>query len=388
VPDTIATTLMRAARRLSLALVVLVLGACGSPPASAPSATASVRPSAAASSAGIPVPAILAGFRDPAFAFDAPMSGEINVAGKTFSVLGQSSFRGDDSYSLLILDTPSGRQRTERIIAAGKTYTRSTETGPWFGSPGTTDSGNWGLAFRTVRTLTERSRLNYNGKEAHAFVTDDGALTASQLGIPTKGVASFAGAVTLFVDDPGNLLGFVVDAAWLQAGPGGAAIDASMSLDYSVMGNDPKIAAPDEVWTRVTSTRFGYSIGYPVDMQVTEGTGNKPDVFRYPDMFAVIARESAPGNGLLSTYVTTYIAASRRDMKVDPESQTDIVMAGHPGKALRYRFGAGHDQYAAVGLTVNGRNAYFVALFGHRGDEKVVDALLAEMIATFAIAGL
>src|SRR5437588_1974462 len=129
---------------------------------------------------------------------------------------------------------------------------------------------------------------------------------------------SVAGTITLFVDDPGNLLGFVVDAAWLQAGPGGAAIDASMSLDYSVMGNDPKIASPDRVWKRVTSTRFGYSIGYPVDMKLTEGTGNKPDVFRYPDMFGVIAQQSAPASGLLSTYVATYIAASRRDMKVDP----------------------------------------------------------------------
>jgi hypothetical protein len=367
-------------RRLVLPLVGLVLAACGSPIASAP-------PSAPPSPPPVSAAAILASFRDPAFAFEAHMSGEIKVANVTLPVSGKSSFRAGDSYSLLIINAKSGRQRTERIVAGATVYVRSTESGPWFSAPGPTDSGNWGAALARLGAITERNRLTYNSKRARAFITDAGALTASQLGIATRGVANVSGTMTLYVADAGELLGFVVDTAWKQAGPGGAAIDASMNLDYSVTAKDPTIAAPDEVWKRVTSTHFGYSIGFPVDMEVAEGIGSKPDVFRYPDMFAMVARQSGqPMAGLLSAYVTTYIDATYRELKVRPESQTDIVMAGHPGKALRYQFQAdGQYKYRVVGLTLDGRNGYFLAIFGHGGDEEVVDALFEEMIGTFTI---
>jgi hypothetical protein len=368
-------------RRL-LPLLVLVLAACGSPTATTP-ATAAPKPSATPVSAA----AILASFHDPAFAFEAHMSGEIKVANVTLPVSGKSSFRAGDSYSLLIINAKSGRQRTERIAAGATVYVRSTESGPWFSAPGPTDSGNWGAALARLGALTEQNRLSYNGKRARAFITDARALTASQLGIPARAVANVSGTMTLYVDDPGNLLGFLVDVAWKQPGPSGAAIDGSMNLDYSITARDPTIAAPDEIWKRVTSTHFGYSIGFPVDMEVAEGIGSKPDVFRYPDMFAMVARQSGqPMAGLLSTYVTAYIDATHRELKVRPESQTDIVIAGHPGKALRYQFLAdGEHKYRVVGLTLNGRNGYFVAVVGHAGDEEVVDALFEDMIGTFAI---
>jgi hypothetical protein len=367
-------------RRLVLPLVGLVLAGCGSPTASAP-------PAAPPSAPPVSAAAILASFHDPAFAFEAHMSGEIKVANVTLPVSGKSSFRAGDSYSILIINAKSGRQRTERIVSGATAYVRSTETGPWFSAPGPTDSGNWGAALARLTAITERNRLSYNGKRARAFITDAGALTASQLGIPASAVANVSGTMTLYVDDPGNLLGFLVDVAWKQPGPGGAAIDGSMNLDYSVTARDPTIAAPDEVWKRVTSTHFGYSIGFPLDMQIAEGIGSKPDVFRYPDMFAMVARQSGqPMAGLLSAYVTTYIAATYRDLKVKPDSQTDIVIAGHPGKALRYQILAdGEHEYRVIGLTLNGRNGYFVALVGHAGDEEVVDALFEAMISTFTI---
>jgi hypothetical protein len=371
-------------RRLVLLLAVLLAAGCGSPTRSA-SRTAAASAAASAAEPSADVSSVLASFRDPAFAFDSNGSGSVTVGSVQFSASASHAFRGGDMHSVLIVTAGPNRQHNEWIVVGGKGYTRPSPSGPWFDIAAAAVGGNWGSALSTLTTLTPKQLMTYNGKRVRVFTADD-ALTADQLGTTTDGITAVSGTMHLFVDDAGKLAHYQVVAQWQQPGPSGALIDVSMNLLYSVTGKDPTITPPGEVWKRQISNRFEYAIGYPADMELVEGTGNDPDIIRSTDTSAVIAAKTAPSSGLLKTYVTSYIDETRRDIKVNPESQTDLVIGGHPGKVLRYHFRAdGQDKYLVVGLTLSGGNAYFVGLYGRRKHEATVDALFVKMIGTFEV---
>lgn len=390
-----------ATHRFVLPLVLLLLVACGSSTPSAPPAgsagTPGVTPSVPSSPSPSPSPssispaAVLAAFGEAAFAFEATVSGDLKVAAMTLPITGKQSFRTGDSYSLVVVDAPSGPKRTERIVVQGKGYTRSSDTSPWFESPEADGSGDFGRALRALRTIHEQGTVIRDGRTVQTFVTGDGSLSAADLGVTTPAITDFSATMKLFVVDAAKLVGFAVAADWKQPGPAKATIEASMTLDFAITGNNPTITAPapDEVWDRLTSKRHGYSIGHPADMTVVLGKGTEPDLLGYSDAFLFAAQEPGqPKASVLRNYVAAYVAATRRDLKVQPESQTDIVMAGHPGKLLRYHLMFdGQDSYQQVALTLSGRDGYFVSLVGPRGQEEPFDAFFETLLGTFTITG-
>lgn len=385
-----------------LPVMLALLVACGStavpapspsaPAASSasPSATPPPSPSPSPSPTAVPAAAVLAKLNDPDFAFAATISGELKTAGLTLPVTGEMAADGDDAYSLIVISAPGGPQRTEFLDVDGKGYTRASEASPWF-----VDHGKRGDNF--LRSLSQPGMIEdtgtvtREGQVVRRFTTIGDVLSAADLGISTSGIASFSGRVDLLVDHTATLVGLVVDARWTQTTEGGAAPDSVLRLEFVITGSNPDLAGrvPDLVWDRLTSKRLGYSIGYPAAMTVTMGKGSAPDYIAASDGILVVARESGqPKGASLKSYVDAFVAATRRDLKVRPESRTDIRMAGHPGTLLKYhREFNGRDGYQQYALTLVGTGGYFVGLYGDSGNEQALDAFFEAVLGTLTITG-
>jgi hypothetical protein len=332
--------------------------------------------------------AVLAKLSDPTFAYSADVTGTLVVGPLSLNVTGSRQYAAGDSYSLVIVDVPNAPQRSETTNVGGRTYTRASEGSPWFEAPASGSSDNLASAILKTGALTDKGVATRSGKQVHRFGTASGSLAATDLGVTTPGITDFGGTLDLYADDTGNLVAIGVAATWQQPTPSAGSVPTSMTLDFAVTGVKPSIVAPSDVWTRFTSTRWAYTIGYPSTVTPVAATkANDPDVFAFSaSEYYVVVRELQPKGVKLADYVKAYIVATSTQYKVKPESQSDITVDGRPGVLLQYhiKFG-GATRFNAVAMTLDGRQGYTIAIVTDPGSEADALSFLDLAVGTFAV---
>ena len=399
---------MRAIRHTipAIALAVLVAACGGSPPApsgapspsgvpspSAGAAAGSTAPSFAPSASPSVSPApsvtptsVLTRLGRPDFTLVADIDGSIRINKVSFPVTGHVEDAGDSSSSLLVVALPNGDQRAESVTIGRTTWKRSSTDTPWVEANTSASDRDLGGIVAALTSLQDDGLTTFDGRPAHRFVTPPGSLTASTLGVTSKGISDFAASMALLVDDDSNLTGMTVDASWTMA-TGGSPINASMALEFVVRGTQPSIQKPAEPWLQFDSTRSGVSIGYPPSFTPVPGSGKVPDVLSLSATdYVIVAREPQPKGVTLSAYVKAYENSWKSVNRARPEHTIDGTMGSLPAVFLTYHMKlAGQREYLVVGLTMQGSNGYFVVLASAPGNESNANAVFDAMMTTFQV---
>ena len=126
----------------------------------------------------------------------------------------------------------------------------------------------------------------------------------------------------------------------------------TLDLDLSGLGRAATVLAPEDPWSRFTSTRFGYSMAHPADWTVSEeGASDSYLIDGTP--YVTAGPQSLPGY-TLERFATELIATYKKQAKVEPETNAEIVLGGQPGRFLTYHFANedGVKVYVADAITV------------------------------------
>lgn len=392
---------MRPRQRLltaCVAVVALVVAACGATPASSPQAsatpsvapaTATPGPTATPSASPLTIADVLAKLADSKHSFTAAVTGKVDVGSLSAPVTGTLEVASGATRSELTITLPAGSQTTEQIAVGGKSYKRSGSNAPWFEVPPSTAGKDLGRTLATIGNIDDKGTSIRNGQTVHHFATIPGAIPASALGFDHTGIDGFSGSMDLYTNDSGTLLAIGVSAGWTQQDPAGASLRGSMTLDFALSDSTPVITAPEDLWVQFTSARWHYAIGYPAGVTTIEGKKAADlDVFAASsDEFYAVIRETQPKGVTLAGYVKAYITATTKQMKVKPESQGDITIDGRPGKVLIYHLKLqGKDRYNVVLMTLDGRSGYTISLVGLPGQETNMNSFADQLVSTFSIA--
>ena len=215
---------------------------------------------------------------------------------------------------------------------------------------------------------------------AHRF--EARGLSAADLAITTPGITDFSGVVTVLVDDDAHLLGMEVKSTYRQP-VGGSSQPVSMTITFSGTGKTATVEPPADPWKTYTS-RSGFSIAYPAAMTPYADSGAEGLAFSATD-FVALGREPQPKGVKLGDYAAAYALSWKQQKHVKPEEVSNTTIGGLPGVVMTFHATLGGPEYVITGVTLKGRNGYFIALATAAGNEVQARALFDEMIATFKL---
>ncbi len=383
----------------SAAAIAILATACGGSPAPAasPPASSGLTPSAAAAPASLaPTPsatttvttsAIIAKLGRPDFTLVADLTGSIAANAVSFPISGHLESAGNDSSTLLITKMPNGDQRNETVTVGGTTWRRNLENGPWVEEAATT-TADTGLAssLSTLTKLEDEGTTTVDGRVLHRFGTPAGSLTKADLDISVPDISAFRGTLTLLVDDEADLRGIDVQASWAQPS-GTTSIDVDMTMQFKVLSGAPSIEKPEFPWKRFVSKANGMSIAYPATFTALPERPGVPVLISLSTTdYISMAREPQPKGVTLDAYVKAYEDSWKQVKKVSPEFRTTGPMGSLPGVYETYHAKLiNTDSYIVVGLTVSGRNGYFVTLNTVPGNEDNANAVFEAMATTLEL---
>lgn len=392
---------------VQLVLATALIAACSGSPATtqAPPATPTGTPmptSAPPTAAPSPSPTAPADvatlfasqLTDPAFEGTGPISGTLSLGNVEGTVTGALGVKGADSGFQLAIEIPNLlATSTYQIKVDGRKYV-SQDGGPWFEVEDPSGSSGLSAAMDVAAlTVTDAGIVTRGGQSLHHLVpANGGSVTAADLGMTDPSMADARGTLEFYARDDGSLAVMSMSLSW-TATSGNTSIPATMALDFTFnQGDLAVIQPPDQVWTRYTSTRFAYSIGYPVEWQLYQAESDSDwDVFAYSaSQYTAVARDVLPksASGNLDAYVKAYIALEKQTSKAKPETNRATTVLGLDGRRLTYhRVVNGNDLYSIHTLLVRGRNAYQISTFGPTGYEQALDDLHQVQLTTMTLEG-
>jgi hypothetical protein len=158
-----------------------------------------------------------------------------------------------------------------------------------------------------------------------------------------------------------------------------------MDLDLSGLGSAALVAAPEDPWERFTSTKLGYSMAHPAGWTVTEGDGQ--DSYLLDGTPYVTVAPVAAKSYTLDRLASELIASYQKQLKVKPDSDTEMMLGGQPARLLTYHFTRddGVKVYVADAVTIAGDTGWEVFLTEQAGSEADDTPLFRAMVSTFKL---
>jgi len=401
----------RAVRRSSIAVVLVVIAACGAtvptPPAVTPgTAVASDTPASPAASSAAPVaspslPAPTAGaspspagditdatlrlIADHGFTTRSTVAGSLRIGSST-SKLGGTYDITTNGFSRAIKVAQGAEQR----FVVEDAQARSGVGGqPWFAADVPHPPADLATTLAAIESLSDLGIESKGGRSLHHLVASNAKLSPAALGLEPPTVAPSSGTVDLWVSDDGVPAWIAASTTWLH-GSGKAKAAGSMSVEFTLsdVGDQTIIVnVPQPAWYVQVGSRYRYQIGRPYTWTFTPGTGKYRDELSTfsgaPQLLVYSA--SAQGYSLAD-----WISSIKRS---HPSGVTKFVLgsskatklAGEPARLLEYR------------QTYQGRQEWDIEIFAiHRGRLYSVDwtldspltandrLLLDQFLSTFA----
>jgi len=384
-----------------LILAAALAAACGGSPAASPSppfspavtSTPVVTLSPSTSAPADVARLFTARLIDPQFSGAGPISGTMSLGNLEGTISGAIGVKGANSSFQLAIEIPNVLSTsTDQLKVDGRKY-ESQDGGPWFEVESTSDSGGLGSVMSVAAlTVTDRGVVTKGGQSLHHLVPANGGnVTAADLGMTDASMADATGTLEFFARDDGSLAVMSMSLAWTMTS-GTTKVPAKMAIDFAFnKGDVAVIKAPDQVWTRYTSDRFAYTIGYPAEWERYEAASDTEwAVFASSSaQYTAVARDVLPksASGNLAAYVEAYIATEKKTSSAVPETNAATTALGGSAWRLTYhRTVEGANLYSVHTLVVHGQNAYQVSTFGPEGYEQELDALHEVQLATMKLA--
>lgn len=389
---------------ISFALALaLALAACGSQNGSPSPVTVAVAsptptplPTASPTESPIPSPSptptvdaakpFLAIFTNPRFAANATITGTIEVGAVSYPVSGAYDIRGTDNRQSLTVAIPNASQVTESVTTAGITYVQKGSL--WYVKPAATTpaTGNASLAsaMRSILAVTDVGIETRKGQDLHHLQPPSTAV----IPVSAFGASDPTGdgkvTIDFYVRDDGTPVVMSLALTWTQVS-GATRTPAAMALDFefSNVGGSIVISAPKQVWKTFTSKRYGYSIAYPDDWEVTPSKKkDKVDLFfSAEDTGVAVVRY--PTRGItLNEIVSGYRSYLKKESKAKVVSNMAVTVDSVKARQLEWSSVYKGDRiWHLETVVVRGKSVYFVVYSSYAAltatDRAAADAFVS-----------
>jgi hypothetical protein len=160
-------------------------------------------------------------------------------------------------------------------------------------------------------------------------------------------------------------------------------VQMTLDLDLAGLGRAATVVAPEDPWTRFTSTRLG-----------TDGPSRRLDGSRMAPAtilidgtpYVTVSPQSLPGY-TLERFASELIASYKKQAKVEPETNEAMVLGGQPGRFLTYHVANedGVKVYLADAITVADGTGWEVIFMEQAGSEKDDTPIFQAMLSTFKL---
>lgn len=375
-------------RAAAAGALVLALAACGGGATPTPAPTPVPTPAATPTPAPTPVADVAKEFLARLLAARTgvmAISGSVAIGTVEVPISGTITINGQDSQSSITLEAPGASQVQESIRVGTQQWNRSAG-GPWVLNPTPNDRTKSLSAFlQTLTAVEDRGAATKGGRQLRRLVPPASAtMSAEALGLSSPGVQDAKVGMEFWAEDDGTPAAWSFDIAWNQAG-GATTVPARlvMDLDLTGLGKPATVAAPEEVWERFVSERFGYSMAHPVGWTVDEAEGE--DSYLFDGTPFVTVSPSSLAGYTLERYVRELLALSEEKAGAKPETNEATVLGGQPARFITYHFKnqQGVEVYVAEAVAMQGDVGWDVYLAEAAGSEADDTPIFAAMLSTF-----
>ena len=289
--------------------------------------------------------------------------------------------------SHLTVTTGAGRKAvtTEAMNATGARYVKS--YGQWFEAGAATAENLIAVVTSVDGQVTDTGVETVGGQELHHLTIAPPSTLAAALLLAGKGISNVAGTVDAWVEEDGTPALVRLAAEWDQiVGKKTVHGTKSMDLTFSNVGEQVAITAPAQIWTRMSSRKYGYRMGYPSDWQYDKATKKYIDTFWGYDG-DVLGVERTKSYGLSLNSIASYVTKNAKSL-----NRTAVkILSNKPGKLgpmrariVQYTGKQGKTRYWYVMyLAVKGSNLWWVELRTDKKTDAADKALVAAFAATF-----
>ncbi len=377
--------------RVALAgALALALAACGSAATPTPAPTPVLPPTA--SPTATPTPAAVDVATEFLARILAARSGSLGVSGSIsvdtaeVPVTGTITISGEDSQSIITLETP-GASQTQQSIRIGTQQWNSSGGGPWLLNPTPNDRTKSLSAFlRSLTSLEDRGVATHGGRQLQRLVPPASAtISPEALGFTSPGMQDTKIAMEFWAEADGSPAAWSFDVTWNQAaGATTVAARLVMDLDLAGLGRPATVAAPGNVWERFSSERFGYSMAHPAGWTVTEAEGQ--DSYLADGTPYVFVAPSDRAGYTLERYSQEVLALYVEQLGAKLERDESITLDGQPARFVTYRFKASAqapEVYVAEVLALHGDMGWDIFLTDQGRTEADGTPVFEAMISTF-----
>jgi hypothetical protein len=371
-----------------LAVLVLVVAACGATVAPSPSPTARPTPSPTPSPSADPVAGFLARAVDVQANGTAHVGGTVTAGAASGQVEGEFEFDGRDSHSRLAVTLGGTETTHERIERLGRAWERR-PPGPWLVADDPPVEGQTlAETLEAIRSVDEVGVETRDGRTLHRLRPEVGAEVSPQaFGLDGEGIADPEIDLAVLVEPDGTPAVLIVESTWTQA-LGGTAVPYAMDLEFTFDEWNVGLAIqpPDDVWAVHTSNALGYSMARPEDWTVTQSDGQ--EVFgRDSAGFVYVAPQELTTALTTDQFRDAVAKASTTELGGPPESTQPTTLGDQAAYRLTYRTddASGAKIVLVDYLTVRGKVGWEVYLVALAGDSEAADlAFFEAFIASFA----
>lgn len=314
------------------------------------------------------------------------ISGSVAVGTVEVPISGTITISGQDSHSIITLETPGASQTQESIRVGTQQWNRSAG-GPWVLNPAPNDRTKSLSAFlQTLTALEDRGAAPKGGRQLRRLVPPASVtISAEALGFNSPGVKDAKVSMEFWAADDGTPAAWSFDVAWSQAS-GATTVAARLVMDFDLtgLGKPATVAAPEDAWERFVSDRFAYSMAHPASWTVTQAEGQDSYVVDGTP-YVTVSPSSLP-TYTLEQYVNELLALYKEQLGATPETNEEIALGGQPARFFTYHFtnDQGVKIYMAEAVTLRGDVGWEVFLTEQAGSEADDTPVFAAMLATFA----
>jgi len=312
------------------------------------------------------------------------ISGSVSVGTEEVPISGTITISGQDSQSVITLETPGASQVQESLRIGTQQWSRAAG-GPWVLNPTPNDRTKSLSAFlQTLTALEDRGVTAKDGRQLHRLVPPASVtISPEALGFTSPGVQDAKVAMEFWAEEDGTPAAWSFDVAWKEAS-GDTTVAARLVMDFDLggLGKPSTVAAPADAWERFVSARFGYSMAHPPGWTVDEVDG-ADSYLADGTPYVTVSPSSMPGYSL-ERYVEELIALYQEQVGAKPETNEEIVFGDLPARFITYHFtnDEGVAVYMAEALTMRGETGWDIYLVEQAGSEADDTPVLAAMLST------
>ena len=322
------------------------------------------------------------------FRANAAVTGTLAVAATTSPVSGTYALSGGD-YERNLKVGAGSRVPTRSLRVVNDSAYSSTGTGPWFEAAFPAAGTDLGSVLRSIKTVKDLGVETKDGQQLHHLVATDVALPPAVLGLTDKTIKDVTGTLDFWVTDEGMPKIVSATGNWTQASGKDPAAPATLNAEFALsnVGGTVDLPAPDQIWRRVKSKKYHYTMAAPTDWEYQKAHAKRADWFVGPE-YATVFASNAPDHGFsLNSWTQGVIRVAPRVSGVKGfklMSNKPAILAGARARRIEFKDTfKGGKEYSIIELADHGGKMYEVGYTSSKPLTTADRALFDQFLSTF-----